>query len=502
MKAVTFVRLTASAAWLSVLLSSVVCLAQKPAETSNSRPAKLDIISPTRRLQVGQSVDLELVLQDANNRPAKARKDLSIELEAVSPSGKTQKLQVPIKAGTESAKVQLPLSEAGFVKVQAKEREMQAGGTLLLVKPQAPPQQQQQPQPQKKAPMRRQKKTSLFEPGEPFGPPDSAWMRGFAAKPWTPSSLGLLAQGPAVAAAGAPSYLVTLTTYVPKKPKADGTDYAKIQAFVLGAECPKPIEVQLASDIGALDPNPLVIRALETKGESTLTSQKTGPVSVRYIRAAPPVDLQGDRELKVNFYAPIGDFDPKPSPPSISLLDQSKLVVRLLDEHGTQTDTDEPRQITLTLQTGKADFAPPDVTIAAGQSVGNAVLRPFSSGTIAVVASTPNLHDRSFTVQVTWPTLLLILAGVGGLAGGWVAFWEHPTTRWLRIPIGALTGFFFYWGVALGLLPYLPRSLALNPISAFAVALAGGYAGPSVIGLLLRKWGAGPPPAPAPQPQH
>jgi len=51
-------------------------------------------------------------------------------------------------------------------------------------------------------------------------------------------------------------------------------------------------------------------------------------------------------------------------------------------------------------------------------------------------------------------------------------------------PIGALTGFIFYWAFILGL--FSSKSAVINPMSDFALSVVGGWVGTNVFTLLLK----------------
>jgi hypothetical protein len=53
-----------------------------------------------------------------------------------------------------------------------------------------------------------------------------------------------------------------------------------------------------------------------------------------------------------------------------------------------------------------------------------------------------------------------------------------------------------------GLLQSIPRAAALNPLSAFAVAIIGGYMGPQLLGIMAQRFGVGPGTAPAVRSTH
>jgi hypothetical protein len=109
-------------------------------------------------------------------------------------------------------------------------------------------------------------------------------------------------------------------------------------------------------------------------------------------------------------------------------------------------------------------------------------------GTTTVAAATPAILTKSTTLRVMLPTLLIALTAAGGLVGGVIAFWTKRT-RWWRVVIGLFTGFILYWAMIFGLLQSVPRAMALNPLSAFAVAIIGGYIGPQLLGVMAKRFG-------------
>ncbi|MGH7599787.1 MAG: hypothetical protein ACREOI_25820, partial [bacterium] len=106
-----------------------------------------------------------------------------------------------------------------------------------------------------------------------------------------------------------------------------------------------------------------------------------------------------------------------------------------------------------------------------------------------VSASTPNLPITTFPLTVTLPLLTLALTAVGGLAGGLIAFWTGKDAKWWRIAIGLITGFVLYWAFVFGVLTVLPRTVVLNPLSAFVLSTLGGWLGTEVFAQILKRFG-------------
>ena len=67
-----------------------------------------------------------------------------------------------------------------------------------------------------------------------------------------------------------------------------------------------------------------------------------------------------------------------------------------------------------------------------------------------------------------------------------------------RMIVGVIVAFVFYWGVLFVQLQKLPKSVALNPATAVAVAILGGYGGTALLNFVLKQIapGAGTPATP------
>lgn len=54
--------------------------------------------------------------------------------------------------------------------------------------------------------------------------------------------------------------------------------------------------------------------------------------------------------------------------------------------------------------------------------------------------------------------------------------------------IGTITGLVFYWALAFGILPYIPKEIVANVASLFVLSVLGGWAGPRVFDLIFKKF--------------
>ena len=278
---------------------------------------------------------------------------------------------------------------------------------------------------------------------------------------------------------------------------ADGKDGATIQAFLLDESdsLGQDIRVQLFTTSGALDPSPLVIPAGESWGTTTLTSQDVQTITVEYVQSRPATIVKGEDKLQIKFGPAISQIVLDPSPGQITLVDQCDLNIKLLDSEDQPLATDVERTVAFEIDNGRGEIGDKEIKIAPGSFQGRTTFKPTWRGQVMLAAATPNLPASSAPVKVSLPTLLLTLTAVGGVAGGFIAFWREANAKWWRILIGLLTGFVLYWGFIFGLLPMLPRNVALNPLSALALSVIGGWLGTEVFNIILRKLGIGGAPA-------
>ena len=224
--------------------------------------------------------------------------------------------------------------------------------------------------------------------------------------------------------------------------------------------------------------------------EAWLTSSSPGPVSVEFVSAQPAARLEGNRKIHVAFVPPVAGLLVDPSPKVMTLLDEGEIAVRLVDEHGTTVASHVTRKVSLILHEGRGTLAPSAVEIAAGEFEQRVKFTPTWRGTVVVKASTSGLLDQTGTLVVTAPVLLLVLSAGGGAIGGFLATIKKRSRRWwLRVVLGVVTGFFLYWLALFGLAGTLPRAIAINPVSAVAVAIIGGWFGTEVLDLAAKRLG-------------
>jgi hypothetical protein len=421
------------------------------AQTMAQKPIKLEIQTTSQSLTVGEEAEVEIICRGAKNEAVPAPRDYPVEVLTRQPSGKVDTLRTTISTGTSSQKLRVPLREAGMVELEAKHSNLWEGGAAIWVRPPTP------------APAR--------PPGQ--GTQDLGGSRA-------PASTALPR--------------VTLRYSPQRRLLADGRDSATVQAFLLnGAESqPGMIRLRLFNSSGQLVPTPLVIPEGEDIGTSKLTSQDVQTVTVEYVSATPTTEVdEGAKTLQIEFGPPITTLAFETSPPVITLVEKSDLILRLMNsaDPPQPVATDEPRKISFAIDAGRGDLAEKEITIPAGGFEGRTTFRPTWRGEVTIAASTPNLPIATAKVKVSLPVLHLVLTAIGGLAGGLIAYWRETQKQIWRIILGLITGFVFYWAFTFGVLPLIPREVVLNPLSAFALSVIGGWLGTEVFSMILKRLG-------------
>ena len=90
----------------------------------------------------------------------------------------------------------------------------------------------------------------------------------------------------------------------------------------------------------------------------------------------------------------------KASPPRISLVDTSDVILELTDEQGRPINADAPRVVTFAIDSGRGTLSQKEVRIPAGQFWARANFQPVWPGPVSVTASTPNLLTVTTNLDV------------------------------------------------------------------------------------------------------
>jgi hypothetical protein len=442
---------------------------------ADSQPAKITVHSRLAAVAPGREASFQVMLRDANNLPSPAAKDMQVVVEAFSQAGTVlDKRELSIKKGQPSSDFTLRIKQEGIVQIRAKNRELLDGTAFIMVtsglkeKPRA-------------SHAQGRLLTAEYVVGSGIRASSDISLFRRVALLQTPGSGAVRAQ----LVFGARTYL------------ADGKDSARIEGW-LHQPAEQDIELFLSTDLGAMGPidpeHPgpptLVIPKGGMSGSVFLKSTTVGLAHVRFM-GPQNVDVEDPRILEIRFGEPITKVELDPSPPTISLVETSSLVVALTDDASKKHRTETDRRVHFLLrpqaaQTGRGEFDHEESVILAGNPDGKIIFLPYWPGTITVVASIDNLPDASASLEVSWPLWHLVLTALGGLVGGIFAYWVRKGSRWWRVPMGAVTGFILYWAIIFILRTQITHSSVLNPLSAFGFAAVGGWLGTEVFSLVLK----------------
>ena len=428
--------------WLLILAFAA---APGGTDAAVSAPVKLDVIPEQEVVRAGTQLTLEVRLLNAANQPVPAGRSFQVLMQARLPSGNVESLRtVALEPRDSSKTIVVTVPGTGLVYLWAKHAELLPGGAFVQVKP---------------APAERPIPRRMPVPVGIAPPPVSA-----------PAGVGpALQPGPPLL--------------------ADGQDTAMVQAFLVGDvdAAPGDILLNVFDSSGTLRPAPLVIPRGESSGRATLTSTESGVVTVEYLGSAPPAQLQGDKKLQIRFRPPVTRLDIRFSPPGISLLDTSDVVLTLLGSDGRPLPTDVARPVSVVLNSGRGTVERKQLEIPAGGFDARTSFLPEASGTVLISAATPNLLTSTATLQVSLPVALLLLSVLGGTAGGYLAYVKRKRSGIRQLWIGTITGFIFYWICIFLGLASVSRAVALNPLSALVLSTAGGWLQTNVLSILTAR---------------
>ena len=443
---------------LQIVLPSVLAATNAVADAA-AGPVKLAVEVSSHSQRQGEKIVVRVGLLSAANQPAQAPKAFSILLQARQASGQVEALQtVALQAGQSFNSVAVALPGSGLVYVWAKNAELLPGGAFVRVRA---AESSARPSPD----------SAPTAPSAPAPPPSKPGAVAVTRAPARPSPLP---EAPA-----RPRLLPQITLrYSPDRQfLADGKDAVSIEAFLIGSEeaVRSDIHLNVYDSSNTMKPAPLTIRAGEPAGQSELTSSAPGTVTVEFLGSNPPAAFEGDRKLSIKFVPPITQISLVPSPPQISLVDRAELIVTLTDDQHRPLATSAPRQVALSIASGKGQIERRELQVPAGHFECRTGFVPQWPGQVTISASTPNFLTVSTPMEVSVPATLLLCSGVGGMVGGMLSQrTRRKSDRW-RILIGLATGFLFYWACVFLGLTVVKREVVLNPLSALALSAIGGW---------------------------
>lgn len=500
------------------------------AQSLIGRATKIQVTNESSTLTPGSVARLKIELLDPKNGPAKADKDFVIEVSGLSrEGGRSGVISVVIKGGESSKIIDLPVREPGLFKLSFSNKELIGGGAILNVRSalsleravlpveeaatptpsisltpepssSAWPSSQMPKQPSstmiehrvmRETPLSHSLKTlqhaapaaeNAVGPDTHIASPAAPSPSSYAAENLDPT----IPNSTLLPATWSPS--VTFLSYPDRKFAANKKDAATIYAMLSADEtAPWDMAFNFRSQIGI---GTVIIRKGEDHGETQLVSDQPGFVDVTFLSSKPwPREILGV-PLKLHFAPPVTALAVRVNPPSVDLFESAEVTVELRNADNLSILTEDDWPVSVAVEAGSGGLDLTQMRIPAKNYFTSTRFRPVWPGSVQIVASSLGLREVHTVVNVLRPTLILVLCGIGGLAGGLVAFWSERA-RWPRIVIGLITGFVLYWLLVFGLvhIPGFPNGVVFNPFSAAIIALLGGWGGTKTITFALQRLG-------------
>src|SRR5580704_509485 len=488
-----FLLLTVASSLLVILGLGVASERREPApmrneaERASQRPLKLDVQPSVQSARVGDSVSVNVLMLDANNKQTSWNRQCEVEVDAVGESGGSRIYKLTIPPGQSVGQLTVEASQVGLLTLKAHETNntLLSGGNSLLVTPLAA---------SKKA---AKKKLSGFQ----YSPADS---RGKLVQisgeigdfPISRVSIvhahGVLqTESASVTDVSAPG-LMLANSGGKDEILADGKDPARIRIYFVdpqGGSAPADIKVWLSWSNGHLEPQPLVIK----KGRSAATAEWTSlsPVtaSVSVVNSAPKYPVEGNRTIHVSFVPAIYGIAPSSANPlRMCLIDYEPVVAQFFDASGRTVQTDKPRHVTFISSNSSLHIDPDSLDVPKDGSAATVYLLPTWSGTSRLDIWTPGYDHQTLEVDVSvWLVLLLCLSG--GVIGGVAAKEALKGAITWRIFVGVLGSIVLVWICVYAVLPKTHSVIAHNLVSVFVVGILGGYGGTRVLDFAGKKLG-------------
>jgi hypothetical protein len=271
---------------------------------------------------------------------------------------------------------------------------------------------------------------------------------------------------------------------------ANGRDFVRVQAIVVGNPFPNPVVLRLVAVNATLEPELLRIPPGASSAEAKLTSVHSSKATVQCLNTTPPMEVRNAR-LSVDF---LPDIHPAlmVSPTNIWLLENAALTVTLLDSTGRVIKAKEAQRVDLGVKSGHpGELASNSIVILPDNSVASTVFNPYWSGPVEFIASVAESAPLSATLHVRTPWPVIWMSLFCGAIGGLIAAWHQKVGRkdfkW-RVLVGSVTGFVLFVASAFGLLLGGLRGFSIHMLGATVVSLVGGYSGTEVLTLLIRRF--------------
>ncbi|HEU5293085.1 MAG TPA: hypothetical protein VFU05_20710 [Cyclobacteriaceae bacterium] len=285
---------------------------------------------------------------------------------------------------------------------------------------------------------------------------------------------------------------ILVSTQDEKVPLADGEDFADIEFLLVDPDdlLGDSVRIVIENSKGELSKNSLHVNK-DYFVRTRLTSSSQGSVTLRFLSTDPHV-MPNKEMIKINFAVPIDHFELSLAPSEINFFDLCQVIIFLKNKKGDIVATDRIIPGSFEILKGSGRFGSDTLKILSGKMQAQIHFQPSAAGIMTIRAHMPGLSSQTKEMLVTWPLLLIGLATGFGLAGSFSAHKRKPTKwKWMTICSGAITGLILYWMVVF-FNPILgtpvSQATALNPVTAVAFGMAGGFSGVEVLRLVLKKF--------------
>lgn len=437
-------------------------------QNAESSPSRLGITLSPSIVHPKENVKIQISLLNSTNEPASLKQDIEITLVIASVNaGYRDQRSLKMAAGQAWTTINLQLPNAEIYSITASTPQLRPSSVFLSVV--------------------RGDRASTYGPGGTL----------------LNANFGLpVEQGPLTLVQDRQRQEVIILISPSREVMADGVDAALVSALSVGRAAEADIRISLHSSLGFFDcpskdkpipcPDyPLILPKGLTQVVAQLKSTQMGASSIDAVPGTPNVDLDY-APATVQFGPPITKIAAEASPPEITLVDRSQLILHLTDEQGRIYVPSHPKRISVSIARGDGHLDPDSnsITLTPPNHTAEMWFIPgFRIGDTELTASTDQLRSINLHVRVRAPLALLLIAAMGGLIGGAIFISVHRQARRSRIVIGAITGFIFYWAVVFGVITTKSSLLVVSPLSDFAISVIGGWMGTEVFSVILKQFG-------------
>lgn len=415
-----------------------------PAPDAYGLPRRIEYSIPKNRFNVGETLEVEIMLTDSVGERVDARKMYVISARCTYfESKETENLEVKIQEGSNGVILKVPLKHSGPLSIILESEELR--GTELFLKV--------------------------------LGNDGSSRMTRRVSNVFHFVSL-VQPQGLVVKVN--PPY--SSDGYF----RADGIDEAKLFFYLDGpADIVAPVvTVMIVASSGTLSQGTVQLEnTVSVSPIVTLRSTQPGTIQVSCHSTNPNVPMDSASEtITIRFAKPVDAFYPDTISAETHLLSFAQITIVPKDKQGNPIEVD--KNVSVFARPTRSDIvkvSPDNEVVITPSKLGATFnLVPISLGQDKVILSVRNYPDRIITVTIMFPYIYLILSTAFGLLGGFlkVMMANKPDRNYWNVPVGGLSGNIAILAALFFKVGSLTESVVLNQFVFCLVAFAGGWAGP------------------------